>query len=224
MLLLRGGDGGGGQSATRDWYPVFSGQGSVEISGSHENAAITLAPAAARTRKDTHAALVVSKRWYYNFAATARVTTDGQLRHRVAGQPRPWEVGWFVWHYTSTRRFYALTLEPNGWLLSKQDPGYPGGERFLASGPEPRFAIDAPHSVGVVQIGNRLTISADGHLLSRFVDTEHPYLSGALGAYAEDSVAHFSAIKFYALSNREAASSTLRCSAGKRKGAACARF
>jgi hypothetical protein len=96
-----------------------------------------------------------------------------------------------VWHYTSNERFYALTLEPTGWELSKQDPSYRGGERFLASGLRPAFEVGVPHTVGIVQVGDQITVSADGQVLTHFTDTENPYLSGAIGFYSEDAQAAF---------------------------------
>jgi 1,2-diacylglycerol 3-beta-glucosyltransferase len=176
------------------WYQVFSGYGHTTVSGSGANAAITLSVATTHSRRVTHAALVLSRTWSEDFVASARVQTVRQLRAGAAGTPNPWEVGWVVWHYSSPQHFYALTLESNGWLLSKQDPAYPGGERFLASGKLPRFPVGATHGVGVVQVGNQITVSAGGRLLTRFVDTQRPYLSGAFGIYAEDSVARFSDI------------------------------
>jgi hypothetical protein len=80
-------------------------------------------------------------------------------------------------------------------VLSKQDPAYRGGERFLASAPDPRFPVGVTHTVGIVQSGNQITVSADGHLLTQFTDTQHPYMSGAFGVYSEDSVARFSRIQ-----------------------------
>jgi hypothetical protein len=104
-----------------------------------------------------------------------------------------------VWHYTSAQHFYALTLEPSGWLLSKQDPAYRGGERFLASGKLPRFPVSVAHSVGIVQIGNQITVSADGRVLAKFVDTQRPYLTGGFGTYAEDCIASFRDIHLHSL-------------------------
>ena len=86
-----------------------------------------------------------------------------------------------LWHLTSSRRFYALALEAHGWVLSKQDPAYPGGERFLASGRTPGFPVGRPHQVRVTQAGATITVHADGHLLTRFTDTQHPYLAGFAG-------------------------------------------
>jgi hypothetical protein len=119
---------------------VFNGNGVASVTGAQP--LITLRPQRALTPGTTHAALVISAARYRSFTATLTVRTARQLRRGAAGPPNPWEVGWVLWHYTSNQRFYALTLEPAGWVLSKQDPAYPGGERFLASGkaPDSRWA------------------------------------------------------------------------------------
>ena len=174
------------------WTPVFNGYGAISVAGSGPQQAITLSPGRARTPAVTHAALVVSTGRYRDFVASVQVHTERQLRQGAAGKPHPWEVGWVLWHYTNSRHFYALTLEPTGWVLSKQDPAYRGGERFLASGTTPAFRVGVTHTVGIVQIGNLITVSADGHLLVQFTDTQRPGLSGAVGFYSEDSVTRFS--------------------------------
>jgi 1,2-diacylglycerol 3-beta-glucosyltransferase len=183
------------------WYSVFNGYGVTTLAGSGARQVITLSPGRARTRADTHAALVLTKAWYQDFVTVLHVRTVRQLRQGAAGSPNPWEVGWVVWHYTSNQRFYALTLEPTGWVLSKQDPSYKGGERFLASSTYPRFPVGVTHTVGIVQIGNQITVSADGHLLTQFTDVQRPYLGGGFGVYSEDSVAQFSHIQLSVLRN-----------------------
>jgi hypothetical protein len=172
------------------WRVVFTGHGQVTTSGQ----AIQLAPERATAPSRTHAGLVVSARKYGNFSATLTVRTLRQLRQGAAGSPHPWEVGWVLWHYTSNRSFYALTLEQHGWVLSKQDPAYRGDERFLASGRTPGFPVGRAHQVQIDQTGPTITVRADGHLLTRFTDTQRPYLTGSLGLYCEDSVARFEAI------------------------------
>jgi GT2 family glycosyltransferase len=190
---------GGRQAQPTQWYQVFSGYGHPTVSGSGAGQEITLSVAKTHSKQVTHAALVLSRRWYRDFVASAQVRTVRQLRTGRAGTPNPWEVGWVVWHYSSPQHFYALTLEPNGWSLSKQDPAYPGGERFLASAMRPRFWVGTTHRVGIAQIGNQITVAADGHLLAKFIDTERTYLSGGFGFYAEDSVARFNAIRLQSL-------------------------
>lgn len=177
------------------WISVFDGFGHTSANGSGAGQTITLFPAAARTSKDTHSALVVTETHYQDFVASVRVRTETQLRRGAAGSPNPWEVGWVIWHFSSNKRFYALTLGPTGWVLSKQDPAYPGGQRFLATGKNHRFAVGVTHRVGIVQIGNRITVSGDGQLLAHFTDTSEPYLAGSFGVYTEDSRASFGQIK-----------------------------
>jgi 1,2-diacylglycerol 3-beta-glucosyltransferase len=176
--------------APSPWRAVFTGHGQVTMPGQ----AIVLAPERATAPGITHAALAVSARNYGNFSATLTVRTLRQLRQGTAGAPHPWEVGWVLWHYTSNRSFYALTLEQHGWVLSKQDPAYRGDERFLASGGTPGFPVGRAHQVQITQTGPTITIRADGHLLTRFTDTQRPYLTGSLGMYCEDSVARFEAV------------------------------
>jgi hypothetical protein len=183
--------GGHGRPAA-PWRTVFTGQG--EITGTTPGRVILLSPRGAASPGVTHAALVVSARRYRDFTASVTVRTLRQLRHGAAGAPHAWEVGWVLWHFTSGSRFYALTLERQGWVLSKQDPAYPGGERFLASGRTPVFPLGRAHRVQITQAGATMTIHAGGHLLTRFTDTQHPYLTGALGLYCEDSVAEFQAV------------------------------
>jgi hypothetical protein len=181
--------------APSPWFPVFNGFGTTAVTGSGSQQVITLSPARARTWRSTHAALVLSTSWYRDFVATTDVSTVRQLRSGAAGRPNPWEVGWVIWDYTSNRRFYALTLEPTGWVLSKQDPAYPGGERFLASATFPRFGVGVRHRVGIVQIGDQMTIFADGDRLTRFTDKHQPYRSGGFGFYCEDSLARFAHVQ-----------------------------
>jgi len=178
----------------REWVTVFDGTGAAAVAGSGAGTVVTLRPAVTASQGVTHAGLVVSAASYRNLSITATVQTVRQLRQGASGRANPWEVGWVLWHYRGNQRFYALTLEARGWVLSKQDPAYRGGERFLASGRTPGFAVGVPHHVQITQAGNRITVRADGHLLTRFTDTQRPYLTGAVGLYSEDSVARFSAI------------------------------
>jgi hypothetical protein len=186
--------GNGQLSAKREWLTVFNGYGSTAVAGTGVEPAVTLSSGRVTSRRGTHAALVVSRATYRDLSAGVGVHTTEQLRRGAAGRPNPWEVGWVVWHYTSNQRFYALALEPAGWVLSKQDPAYPGGERFLASGKFPRFPVGVTHSARIVQIGNQITVSGDGRVLAQFTDKQRPYLSGKFGLYVEDSRARFEPI------------------------------
>lgn len=162
------------------WCTEYTGYGRVS-GGEHT---VRLAPRAPRSPEETHAALVISRERYADLALSLRVRTEEQLR---PGTPNPWEVGWVVWHYADSHHFYALTLKPNGWELSKQDPDYPGGQRFLVSDHSPTFAVGSWHEVGIVQVGAVIKVTADGRALATFTDTERPYLDGAVGLYTEDA-------------------------------------
>ena len=77
-------------------------------------------------------------------------------------KPNPWEVGWLLWCFSpdpthpydpsptsnSNFRFYALCLKPNGWEVSKQDPSYKGGQRFLKSNADTDPRKFPPHNPG----------------------------------------------------------------------------
>jgi hypothetical protein len=179
-LMLRSSDTWAEGSVHGPWRTVYTGFGSV--SGSADS--VELTPRAADGPATTHAALVVSGQSYGDLALTLRTTTRRQLRTPV---PHTWEAGWVIWHYQGPDRFYALVLKPNGWELSKQDPRFDRGQRFLASGSRPSFAIGTTHTVGVSQVGDKLKVSADGSLLADLTDTDAPYLRGAIGLYSEDA-------------------------------------
>lgn len=90
------------------------------------------------------------------YSFSANIVTTEQLRSpdntpptedNPDSKPNPWEVGWLLWCFSpdpthpydpsptsnSNFRFYALCLKANGWEVSKQDPSYKGGQRFLKS-------------------------------------------------------------------------------------------
>jgi hypothetical protein len=123
-------------------------------------------------------------------SVTLRMKTVSQSR----GTPNPWERAWFLWNYTDTTHFYYVLLKANGWEVGKEDPGYPGCQRFLATGSSPTFAVGNWNTVQVRQAGNVITVGVDDSLLVTCADTERPYLAGSLGLYCEDSHARFGAV------------------------------
>ncbi|WP_250287123.1 family 16 glycoside hydrolase [Frankia sp. CiP1_Cm_nod2] len=182
------------------WLAVFDGYGRTTgratAGDGNDELVVTLAPRAAAGSDSTHAGLVVSTEHYQGVRFSTRIRTLRQLRQP---EPRPWEVGWILWHYTDPAHFYAFVLKPNGWELSKQDPAYPGGQRFLASGPAPRGRLGDWHRIEVAHFGNIVQVSVDGASTVRFQDTEHPYLSGAVGLYSEDAVVEFRGMRAQSL-------------------------
>ncbi|MFE7131013.1 family 16 glycoside hydrolase [Streptomyces sp. NPDC057638] len=165
------------------WRSVFHGYGS-NTGGARE---LTLTPHSAQRRERTHAGLVVSTAGYGAVEYRARMRTAAQLR---AGEPNPWEVAWLVWAYRDPEHFYYLALKPNGWELGKRDPGYRGGQRFLATG-LPRFPIGAWSRIRVRHEGARMVVEVNGRAVADVTDRERPYTRGSVGAYTEDARAEF---------------------------------
>lgn len=106
------------------------------------------------------------------YSFSANIVTEAQLRNKdntpptkenPDSRPNPWEVGWLLWCFSpdpthpydpsptsnSNFRFYALTLKPNGWEVSKQDPSYKGGQRFLKSNDAKDRRKFPPHNTPV---------------------------------------------------------------------------
>lgn len=176
------------------WTAVFNGYGEVRPDGDD----LLLSPKAPADEENTHAALVVTDRSYADVAVSVLLKTERQLRRP---HPQAWEVGWVLWHYSGKGRFYALALKPTGWELSKQDPRYPGGQRFLASGRTPTFPVGSWHRLGIVQLGDQIDVAADGHHLARYTDRSAPYRTGALGLYTEDARVRFTDIQVTPIPN-----------------------
>jgi hypothetical protein len=184
------------------WRVVFTGFGVVDGAGGQVR--LFPKPPAAGS-PDTHAGLVVSQDSCDDVVLSARLRTQQQLR---TPRPNPWEVAWLGWHYTAPGRFYSLVLKPNGWELTKQDASYPGGQRFLATGDSPTFAVGSWHDASVVQSGDVIKVSADGRLLASFTDTERPYTSGRVGLYTEDARVTFDQVQIRCLPRETRGAST----------------
>lgn len=104
------------------------------------------------------------------YSFSANIVTTAQLRspdntpptpQNPDSKPNPWEVGWLLWCFSpdpthpydpsptsnSNFRFYALCLKSNGWEVSKQDPSYKGGQRFLKSNTREDPRKFPPHNI-----------------------------------------------------------------------------
>ena len=179
---------GPGQAAGRSWSVAYNGYGRVVQTARSGVTRITLTPARPASPADTHAALMLSRRSWRDLTAEIRVRTSRQLRRP---RPNPWEVGWILWDYLSHQHFYYIALKPNGWELGKKGSGYPGSQRFLATGTHPAFPTGRWYTVTVQQRGDVITVAVDGHRLVRFTDNENPYKRGRIGLYTEDASAAF---------------------------------
>jgi hypothetical protein len=167
------------------WQARFDGWGTTRVT---ESGTLSQRPRPAARVDRTDASLVTTTRDFGDLDATALVRTTRQLRDPA---PNPWETAWLIWHYTDNQHFYYLVLKPNGWELGKEDPAYPGAQRFLATGASPRFPVGAWHTARVQQTGDRITVWGNGQLLTTIRDEQRPYRHGRLGLYNEDAAVEF---------------------------------
>ncbi len=171
-----------------DFRLVYTGYGTASVAA---NGAFVLSPAPASDPAQTHAALAVRDLPSGNTDVSATVQTVRRLRRP---QPNPWEVAWLLWNYTDDSHFYSLVLKPNGWEVGKEDPAYPGRQRFLATGDSPVFPVGGTYRVRIRQTGASIHIELPG-LTIRCRDNVLPYTSGGFGLYTEDSVVQFTRVQ-----------------------------
>ena len=147
-----------------------------------------VAPAASRSLPETHAALVTSSTTFTN-DVNYRGTTRTVRQLRQNNSPNAWEVPWLVWNFKDNTHFYYVVLKPGGWELGKEDPAYPGAQRFLASGSNISFPVGSWNTFDIThnQASGAMTVTVNGALLVSFTDKERPYTSGKVGFYAEDA-------------------------------------
>lgn len=166
------------------WTTLYTGYGRVV--GTDRQ--VVLEPRAAADPDITHGALVHTAESYTDADFQVSVRTEEQVRQ---GDPNVWEVGWVLWNFRDDEHFYAVALKPNGWEISKQDPAYPGNQRFVATGDERQFPIGQDYRVEVTQDWPHMTVSVDGEELATVTDDERPYRGGAIGLYTEDAKVRF---------------------------------
>jgi chitinase len=172
------------------WTQAFAGYGCVETgalgaaSWLEEKPSVSTAPAL------THAALVLGPSFAAPLAYSVNVNTVAQLR--TGSAPNPWEVGWVVWDYVDDSHFYYFQAKPNGWELGKEDPAYPGAQRFLATGSSPQFPIGSANAVRIAQNApGAFSVYVNNQLIVSFTDVLSPYSAGRVGLYDEDADVRF---------------------------------
>ncbi len=168
------------------WTDAYNGYGSTTIAVDGSNV-LAQSPKQSTRPAETHGALALTTRRFGDIDATVRQRTVQQLR---LPKPNPWEVPWLIWNYTDDNHFYSVVLKSNGWELGKEDPAYPGAQRYLATGSSPKFAVGPWHTIRVRQVGNQITAWGDGQLLATVTDKQRPYFSGSVGLYTEDALVH----------------------------------
>lgn len=188
MLAIAGCASGAAGTPHGGWHVAYTGYGSVRAASQGGDPGFALTPARPESAAATHAALVLSARNWRDFTLVVRLRTTSQLR-----KPRPnsWEVGWLLWHYTGEHHFYYLILKPDGFELGKEDPAYPGGQRFLVTSTQPSFPVGRTYVVRIGQRANVMSVTVGGRSLVRYADPNDPYRSGLVGLYTEDATASY---------------------------------
>jgi len=171
------------------WQFVYNGYGCNGFVAANSNTMLFEQPATSTSPAETHGALVIGPYISGDFTLQVSAATTGQLR--VNSAPNAWEVAWVLWHYTDDSHFYYFVPKPNGWELGKEDPAYPGAQRFLASGTSPSFPIGPWYRTRVSQSGKTIQVFVDDVLITTFTDSQRPYSSGRVGLYSEDAEAYF---------------------------------
>lgn len=171
------------------WKSAYAGYGCTQIKTDGTRSWLDQAPLASVSAAETHASMVIGPAFSTPYTLTLDMNTFAQLRKN--DPPNAWETAWVVWHYTDDEHFYYFTLKPNGWELGKRDPAYPGGQRFLATGPSPTLRVGAWNKVAVAVSGGSMQVSIDGQPVTSFTDGERPYAAGAIGLYNEDANVRF---------------------------------
>lgn len=175
------------------WTTQYNGYGCVTVEKGRTTYYLHESPKASTHSNETHAALVVGKFISGPFSYSGKLRTVKQLR--TGSTPNAWEVAWILWHYTDDNHFYYFVPKPNGWELGKEDPHYPGSQRFLTTGSWPTFPIGKWYTFKIQQdAGNRISVFVNGVLITTFTDTQSPYSSGSIGLYNEDAHVHFGSI------------------------------
>jgi hypothetical protein len=171
------------------WQFVYNGYGCNAFVAPGSNTMLFQQPRTSVTPDETHGALVVGPAIAGDFTLHVSSATTRQLR--AGNAPNPWEVAWILWHYSDNLHFYYFVAKPNGWELGKEDPAYPGAQRFLATGSSPSFPIGPWYRIGVAQTGDTIQVSVNGVQVVTVIDRERPYSSGRVGLYSEDAEAYF---------------------------------
>jgi len=179
------------------WCAVYNGFGTIRVIRARDGSRLlSLSPRPAMSTKQTYAALARTRQTWSDLDFTVHVRTVTQ--HRADG-PNPWEVGWVLWHYTDDRHFYYFIPKPNGWELGKEDPAYPGAQRYLPASERPTFPVGRSYEIRVRHVGATITLWASGKRVVTFTDRERPYRSGSIALYSEDAAAIYTTVKIRSL-------------------------
>ncbi len=168
------------------WYVAFTGYGCVKTATDAGGSYLEEQPMASTTPGATQSSMVLGPNFSGPINLALTMKTAAQTR--VGSAPNPWETAWVAWNYTDNAHFYYLVLKTNGWELGKEDPAYPGAQRYLATGASPVYPIGTWRDVRIIQdASNVIRVYVNNTLLTTFTDTERPYTTGRIAFYNEDA-------------------------------------
>ena len=190
------------------WRTMYNGYGVV----TGDDTQVLMFPRTVTTPDDTAACMVHTEAWYDDVTFEVTICTEKQLRKNSA--PNPWEVGWVCWNFRDDTRFYSAQLKPTEWEIGKEDPLYPGAQRYFATGGDVatganiwKFPIGVNYRMKVVVKGPTSTVyvnGADGayRKVYSFTDRQRPYHGGRIGLYTEDARVWFHHFKVLSYSKK----------------------
>jgi hypothetical protein len=124
--------------------------------------------------------------------------------------PKPYQVGWFIWSYSNPNSFYTIVLKTNGWELDKEY-AVNGTQTacFLATGSKDKFPIGVTYQLQVTDSNANgthtmsVTVSGGSYAtpktLATVTDTGTcggpPYRSGNIALYTEAASADFTDVQ-----------------------------
>lgn len=174
---------------------MYGGYGSVSYDAVN---GIVLAPMAATSPSETHAALTLASNLSLrNFRVSITATTEQQLRVNLA--PNSWETFWIFFNYTPTatgKSTNHFLLKPNGVELGTAQDQV--GQTFLQTGPASATAIGMSNQYDIEKIGNHVTAYINGQKSVDFTDALID-VPGAIGLYFEDARVRITTVQMTAL-------------------------
>ena len=171
------------------WMSLYGGYGCTQIAPINGNYTLVERPYISTNPDETHASLVTGPKFTGDINYKVWVYTNKQLR--ISSAPNPWEVAWVVWNYTDDDHFYYFVPKPNGWELGKEDPAYPGSQRYLKTGTNYKFPIGKWYKVRIIQTNATIQVFVNDILITTYTDTQRPYKAGKIGMYNEDAEVYF---------------------------------
>ena len=172
------------------WRAEYDGYGRTQVTD-EGGSALSLSPRSARDPEVTHGGLVTTTREFEDIELTTQLRTVRQLRR---GRPIPGR-----WPGCSGTTPMTTTSTPSSssrtaGSSARRTRPIPAPSGIWPRGTSPTFPIEVAHTVRVRQVGDTITVWANGELLTTYTDKERPYVGGRVGLYTEDAEVTFDSV------------------------------